>query len=116
MQSRSCWRRSQGSLSRSRSTTKGETPMSLDSLIDSWKEVRAGLIDEAQTIPADQFAFKATPDMRSVAGVRQHRVEAEKTLSGGGCRTDKNPLRESVAEQIKGFSPGGYGTHDKERL
>ena len=90
--------------------------MSLDSLIDNWKEVRAGLIDEAETIPADQFGFKATPDMRSVAGVLQHVVEAQKTLIGEVCRADTNLLRQSFADQIKAYAPGVSQIDEKELL
>ena len=90
--------------------------MSLDNLIDTWKEVRAGLIDEAQTIPADQFAFKATPDMRPVAGVLQHVVESQKMLTGEVCRADTNLFRQSFADQIKTYAPGVSETDDKDRL
>ena len=90
--------------------------MSLDSLIDSWKEVRAGLIDEAQTIPADQFAFKATPDMRSVAGILQHVVESQKMLIGEVCRADTNLFRQSFPDQIKTYAPGVSDIGDKDRL
>ena len=74
--------------------------MSLDSLIGSWKEVRAGLIDEAETIPGDQFAFKATPDMRSVAGVLRHVVEAQKMLAGEVAR-GYNLLRSHSPNNLK---------------
>ncbi|MEO8433330.1 MAG: DinB family protein [Pyrinomonadaceae bacterium] len=90
--------------------------MSLDVLISSWQEVRAGLIDEAETIPADQFTFKATPDMRSVAGILQHVVEAQKTLIGEVCRADTNLFRQSFPDQIKTYAPGVSDIHDKERL
>lgn len=39
--------------------------MAVEKIIESWKEVRAGLIDEAKQIPADQFSFRATPAGRS---------------------------------------------------
>jgi len=31
--------------------------MSLESVIESWREVRNGLIDEANQIPAEKFSF-----------------------------------------------------------
>jgi len=90
--------------------------MSLDNLVSSWKEVRDGLIDEAQTIPADQFTFKATPDMRSVAGILQHVVESQKMLIGEVCRADTNLLRQSFPDQVKTYAPGVSDIHDKDRL
>lgn len=90
--------------------------MSLDGLIASWKEVRAGLIDEAETIPADKFTFRAAADTRSVAGVLQHIVEAQKMLIGEVCRPDTNLLRQSFADQIKTYAPGVSSIDDKEGL
>jgi hypothetical protein len=39
--------------------------MSIDGLIESWKDTRNGLIEEAAQIPADQFSFRATPETRN---------------------------------------------------
>jgi uncharacterized damage-inducible protein DinB len=90
--------------------------MSLDALIENWKEVRAGLVDEAESIPADKFSFQATPDTRSVAALLQHVVEAQKMLMGEVCRADTNLLRQSFAEQIKAYAPEVGGINDKDGL
>ena len=90
--------------------------MSVDNLIGTWKEIRAGLIDEAETIPADQFAFQATPDMRSVASILQHVVESQKTLIGEVCRADTNLFRQAFPDQIKTYAPGVSEIDDKDRL
>lgn len=90
--------------------------MSLESLISSWKEVRAGLVDEAETIPADKFTFQAAPEMRSVAGVLQHIVQSQKMLIGEVCRPDTNLLRQSFADQIKTYAPGVSEIEDKQNL
>ena len=79
--------------------------MSLDRLIESWSEVRAGLIKEASQIPDDKFSFRATPDTRSVAELLQHVVEAQKLLVGESCRPDSNLLRQSFADHIKEYAP-----------
>ena len=90
--------------------------MSVDGLIDSWKEVRSGLIDEVDSIPADKFTFQATPDTRSVAALLQHVVETQKMLMGEVCRADTNLLRQSFAEQIKVYAPEVAGISDKDGL
>jgi len=90
--------------------------MSLDALIENWKEVRSGLVDEAESIPADKFSFQATPDTRSVAALLQHVVETQKMLSGEVCRADTNLLRQSFAEQIKVYAPEVSGIVDKDGL
>ena len=54
---------------------------SVEGIIGSWKEVRSGLIDEAEQIPVDKFSFQVTPDTRSVAQLLQHIIEAQKMLT-----------------------------------
>ena len=88
--------------------------MSIEGIIGSWKEVRSGLIDEAEQIPADQFSFQATPEMRSVAKLLQHIIETQKFLIGEVCRPDTNLLRQPVADQIKHYAPGVSEVTDKD--
>ncbi len=90
--------------------------MSLDRLIESWKEVRAGFIDEAEQIPADQFSFKATPETRSVAELLQHVVEAQKFLTGESCRPDTNLMRQSFADHLKEYAADVALVQDKNGL
>ena len=71
-------------------TPEEENPMSIDRLIESWKETRSGLIEEASQIPSEQFSFRATPKTRSVSELLQHVVESQKTLVGEASRPDAN--------------------------
>ncbi len=88
--------------------------MSLEGIIGGWKEVRSGLIDEAEQIPADKFLFQAAPNTRSV--VLQHVIEAQKFLVGEVSRPDTNLLRQSFANQIKHYAPGVSDVKDKDGL
>ena len=90
--------------------------MSVDPIIGGWREVRAGLIDEAAQIPADQFSFRAAEGMRSVAELLQHLVESQKFLVGEACRPDTNLLRKSFAENIKDYAPDVRNANDKEAI
>jgi len=90
--------------------------MAVENIIGSWKEVRTGLIDEVEQIPADKFCFQATPDTRSVAKLLQHIIEAQKMLVGETCRPDTNLLRQSFADQIKSYAPGVSEVDDKDDL
>jgi uncharacterized damage-inducible protein DinB len=78
--------------------------MLLESLIDSWKEVRAGLLLEISLIPADQFSFRATAETRSITEIIHHIVEAEKFLIGEVCRPDTNFARRPFKELIKEYA------------
>jgi uncharacterized damage-inducible protein DinB len=90
--------------------------MSLEELLDAWKEVRAGLIAEVEQIPAEQFGFQATPESRSVAGIIRHIVEVQKFMTGELCRPDTDftriPFRELAAKDAAESYLGG----DKEEL
>ena len=90
--------------------------MSVDAIIGSWREVRAGLIEEASQIPADKFSFKAAEGMRSVAELLQHLVESQKFLVGEACRPDTNLLRKSFAEHINDYAPGVRDHNDKDAI
>ena len=79
--------------------------MSIDRLIESWSEVRAGLIKEASQIPEGQFSFRATNDTRSVIEVLQHIVQSQKMLVGEACRAETNLRRQSFADHIKEYAP-----------
>jgi len=90
--------------------------MAVADIIASWQEVRAGLIDEAGQIPADQFSFQPTPDTRTVTQLLQHLVESHKLLIGEACRPDTNLMRGSFAEQIKHYAPDVRSIADKDGL
>jgi uncharacterized damage-inducible protein DinB len=90
--------------------------MSLDPIIGSWREVRAGLIDEASQIPADKFTFKAADGMRSVAELLQHLIESQKLLVGEAVRPDTNLMRKSFAENIKAYAPDVRSINDKDGI
>jgi uncharacterized damage-inducible protein DinB len=90
--------------------------MAVENIIGSWKEVRAGLIDEAAQIPADKFSFQATADTRSVAQLLQHLIESQKFLIGEARRPDTNLLRQPFHDQIKHYAPGVSEVNDKEGL
>src|SRR5919198_5550251 len=90
--------------------------MSVENIIESWKEVRNGLIDEASQIPADKFSFQPAPDSRSVSRLLQHLVESQKFLVGEACRSDTNLMRASFADNIKTYAPGVRDVNEKDAL
>lgn len=90
--------------------------MSVENIIESWREVRNGLIDEADQIPAEQFGFQPAPETRSVRQLLQHLVESQKFLVGEACRPDTNLMRGSFAENVKTYAPGVRDVNDKDEL
>jgi uncharacterized damage-inducible protein DinB len=92
------------------------TFMAVEKIIESWKEVRSGLIDEVSQIPADKFSFKAADGTRSVREILQHLIESQKFLVGEACRPDTNLLRQSFADHIKHYAPNVRSVEDKDGL
>jgi len=90
--------------------------MSLESVIENWREVRNGLIDEANQIPADKFSFQPTLDTRSVKQLLQHLVESQKFLVGEACRPDTNLMRGSFADNVKQYAPKVRDVDEKDEL
>ena len=90
--------------------------MALDHIIDRWTEVRAGFIDELAQIPADQFDFRPTPDVRSVAEIVRHIVEAQKFMAGEVCRPDTNFRRQPILELIKSYAGDMDAVEGKDAL
>jgi uncharacterized damage-inducible protein DinB len=90
--------------------------MSLESIIESWREVRNGLSDEANQVPAEKFSFQPTPDTRSVKQLLQHLVESQKFLVGEACRSDTNLMRGSFADNVKLYAPNVREVDDKDEL
>src|SRR5262245_12572161 len=93
--------------------------MFLEEMLDVWKEVTAGLIAELEQIPHDQFAFQATPQSRSVAGLILHILETQNFLVTELCRRDSDFARlskEKVRESIERQAAQAYSGGDKEDL
>ena len=63
---------------------------STDEICQAWQLVRDGLIKEVESIPSDQFGFRAAEGSRSVLEILQHVVEAERMLAGEICSDDTN--------------------------
>ena len=90
--------------------------MSLEELLDFWKEVRAGLIAELAQVPAEQFGFQATPESRSVAGIIRHIVEVQKFSTGELCRPDTDVKRVPIRELVERHAAEAHSSGDKEEL
>lgn len=90
--------------------------MSVEEVLDAWKEVRAGLIAEVEQIPAEQFGFQATPESRSVAGILRHVIEAQRFFMGELCRPDTDFKRLPILELMEKQAAEAYSGGNKEEL
>ncbi|HEV2883712.1 MAG TPA: DinB family protein [Pyrinomonadaceae bacterium] len=90
--------------------------MSIDRLIETWKEVRAGFVAEVSQIPEDKFSFRATPDTRTVAELIRHVVEVQKMLVGECARPDGDLTRQSFADHLNEHASDIASVTDKNGL
>ena len=90
--------------------------MSIEALIETWNDVREGLIAEVSKIPAGEFDFKATPETRSVAELVQHIIGTQAVLVGEMCRPDTNLMRAPFLDLIKQYAGEVVSTKDKDGL
>lgn len=60
----------------------------LEEALEGWGDVRQGLIDEVENIPADRFDFRPTPEVRSVTELIQHILEVALMMTGELTRPD----------------------------
>jgi len=90
--------------------------MSLDMIVNTWKEFRKGLIAEVEQIPDDKFTFRATPETCSIAEVLQHIIEVQKMLIGESSRADANMRRQSFADHVNEYAPEVKAVTDKNGL
>lgn len=90
--------------------------MSVEHLIDTWKEVRMGLVEEAGQIPADRFSYRPTPETRSVTELLQHIIETQKVIVGETCRSQTNLMRQSFDDHIKEYAGEVKSLTDKNGL
>lgn len=62
----------------------------LEEALEAWTDVRQGLIEEVKNIPARQFEFRPTQDVRSVKEIVVHILEVAMMMTGELTRADTN--------------------------
>ena len=88
----------------------------LDETLDAWGYTRAGVIDELENIPADQFTFQPTGSSRTVAQLAQHIIESALMAAGELNRPDASFQRKSYPEFIEEYAGHRARTNHKEAL
>ena len=75
-------------------------PSLLDEALEAWEGTRAGVIDEAENIPADHYGFRPTEQSRSVAELILHIVEAGLMMVGELTHPEGDFRRQSYADHL----------------
>lgn len=88
----------------------------LEETLEAWKDVRLGLIEEVENIPADRFDFRPTPEVRSVAELVQHILEVALMMSGELTRPDTDFRRAPWPELLALYASEVKGVNSKAEL
>lgn len=66
----------------------------LDEALEAWEYTRRGVVDEASTIPDDEWSFRPHPEARSVSELVRHILEAGLMMVGELTRPDGDFTRQ----------------------
>ncbi|UCC73319.1 MAG: hypothetical protein JSV86_01770 [Gemmatimonadota bacterium] len=81
----------------------------LEEALESWRDVRRGLIEEVENIPADRFDFRPAAEVKSVTELIQHILEVALMMTGELTRTDTDFRRAPWPELL-----GLYAAHVRD--
>jgi uncharacterized damage-inducible protein DinB len=73
----------------------------LDEALEAWQYTRQGVIEEAETVPADRFDFRPAPESRTVAELVLHIVEAGQMMAGELSRPDADFTRQPFQDHLR---------------
>jgi uncharacterized damage-inducible protein DinB len=85
----------------------------LEEALEGWNDARSGLIDEVENIPARQFEFRPTPDVRSVKEVVIHILEVAMMMTGELTRADTNFHRAPWPKLLRMYAQAAYRVKTK---
>ena len=85
----------------------------LEEVLEAWTDARLGLIDEVKNIPAKQFEFRPTPEVRSVREVVVHILEVAMMMTGELTRADTNFHRRPWPKLLRMYAAQAYRAKTK---
>lgn len=88
----------------------------LDEMLESWRDVRQGIIDEVRNIPANRMDFRPTPEVRSVREQVQHILEVAMMATGEFTRPDTNLQRKPWPKLLAMYAGPAWRAKSKPQL
>jgi uncharacterized damage-inducible protein DinB len=88
----------------------------LEEALESWREVRLGLVDEVQNIPANKFDFRPLEEVRSVREQVVHVLEVAMMMVGELTRADTNFARAPWPKLLDLYAKPAYAARTKPEL
>lgn len=88
----------------------------LEETLEGWTDVRAGLIEEVENIPADRFDFRPAEQVRSVRELVQHILEVAMMMTGELTRPDTDFRRAPWPELLAMYASEAHAAETKDEL
>ena len=88
----------------------------LDETLEAWRDARLGVIAEIKNIPAKQFDFRPTPEVRSVRELAVHILEVALMMTGELTRPDTNFRRKPFPQLLKLYAKPAYEAETRAQL
>ncbi|MDH3215418.1 MAG: DinB family protein [Candidatus Krumholzibacteria bacterium] len=88
----------------------------LEEALEAWGDARRGVIDEVRNIPAKQWDFRPTPDVKSVRELAVHILEVAMLMTGELTRTDTNFRRAPWLKLLRMYAGSAYKAKSRTEL
>src|SRR5437867_7355286 len=88
----------------------------LDEVLEAWHDVRQGVIEEVENIPADKFDFRPVREVRTVREQVQHILEVAMMAAGEFTRPDTNLHRAPWPKLLALYAKPAWKARTKPQL
>jgi len=88
----------------------------LDEVLEAWADVRQGIVEEVENIPADKMDFRPTPGVRTVREQVQHILEVAMMATGEFTRPDTNLHRAPWPKLLEMYAKSAWAAKSKAEL
>jgi uncharacterized damage-inducible protein DinB len=88
----------------------------LEEALESWEDARLGFIDEVRNIPASQWDYRPTPDVKSVRELAVHILEVAMMMTGELTRDDGDFRRAPFPKLLKMSAGRAYRAKTRGEL
>jgi len=88
----------------------------LEEALESWEDARMGFIDEARNIPAAQWDYRPTPEMKSVRELAVHILEVAMMMTGELTREDTDFRRLPWTKLLEKYAGPAYHAQTRREL
>jgi hypothetical protein len=88
----------------------------LGETLQTWRDVRAGVIGEARNVPAAKWGWRPTPESRTFEELVRHILEVGMMMSGELVRPDANFLRDPWPKLLATYAKPAHRAKGRAEL